>query len=63
MQKDRGNRQAPKQSNQPEPGTQAAVKKPYASPVLVEYGTIAKLTQGSKTRSNDFKNTKKLRCL
>lgn len=39
-------------------------KKPYAPPVLVEYGTIAKLTQGSRTRFNDGINTRKRRtCL
>lgn len=54
----------------PDPGIQlhagckAAPRRPYVAPVLVEYGTIAKLTQGSKTRSNDGVNTKKLRsCL
>jgi len=35
-------------------------KKPYATPRLIEYGSIAKLTQGASTVGNDagagFKN-------
>lgn len=31
----------------------ARARKPYASPKLVEYGTIAKLTQGALTVGND----------
>ena len=42
----------------------AVVKKPYIAPVLVEYGTIAKLTQGTRTRNNDGKNSRRRRrCL
>lgn len=33
------------------PGT--ADRKPYEAPRLVEYGSIAKLTQGSRTILND----------
>ena len=32
-------------------------KKPYVAPVLVKYGTIAKLTQGTFTRNPDGGNT------
>ena len=39
----------------------AVVKKPYIAPVLVEYGTIAKLTQGTRTRNNDGKNSRRRR--
>lgn len=48
---------APKQRDkgQPEPssGGRAASRKPYSSPELVEYGPIAKLTQGTLSRNND----------
>ena len=41
-----------------------APRKPYVAPVLVEYGTVAKLTQGTRTRRNDGANTRKRRaCL
>lgn len=41
-----------------------APRKPYVAPVLIEYGTIAKLTQGTRTRRNDGANTRKRRaCL
>ena len=43
-----------------QPAGEAAPRKPYVPPALVEYGTIAKLTQGSQTRSNDGSNTRKL---
>ena len=36
-----------------------APRKPYVAPVLIEYGTIAKLTQGTRTRRNDGANTRK----
>jgi len=42
----------------------ATPRKPYSAPSLVEYGTIAKLTQGSLTVNNDGSNTKKkMMCL
>ena len=45
-------------------GGKVTTRKPYTSPVLVEYGTIAKLTQGNKTRNNDGKNARRRRrCL
>lgn len=28
-------------------------KKPYKSPTLVQYGTVAKLTQGSRSRGKE----------
>ena len=43
-----------------QPISKMASRRPYTAPALVEYGTIAKLTQGSKTRSNDGSNTRKL---
>jgi hypothetical protein len=33
------------QENQPEVATKTQVKKPYISPVLLEYGSVAKLTE------------------
>jgi hypothetical protein len=45
------------------PEAKPASRKPYVSPVLVEYGTIAKLTQGSKTMNTDGVNSKKSTCL
>lgn len=46
------------------PENGAMSRKPYIPPALLEYGTIAKLTQGNRTRSNDGKNTRKLKaCL
>lgn len=41
----------------------SVLKKPYASPALVEYGTIAKLTQGSLTNMNDGVNSRRMSCL
>jgi hypothetical protein len=38
-------------------------KKPYTTPQLTEYGTIAKLTQGSATVGNDATNGKNPQCL
>ena len=32
------------QEYQPEVGPQTPMKKPYVAPVLIEYGTVAKLT-------------------
>ncbi|MFA5915500.1 MAG: lasso RiPP family leader peptide-containing protein [Burkholderiales bacterium] len=63
MEEHRNDRNMPDQNRQAEAETKAVVKKPYASPVLVEYGTIAKLTQGNKTRSRDNHNSRKRRCL
>lgn len=31
-----------------------AVRRPYQSPELVEYGPVAKLTQGTLSRNSDF---------
>ena len=42
------------------------IKKPYTAPVLVEYGTIAKLTQGTLTVNFDsgFGNSRRsMMCL
>lgn len=48
----------PKSIDQAQPANAAVCKKPYVSPVLIEYGTIAKLTQGTRTRKNDGGNTR-----
>ena len=57
-----------KDTKQPDRKAQAEgtafARKPYCAPVLMEYGSIAKLTQGSRTRFNDGTNTRKRRaCL
>jgi hypothetical protein len=36
------------------PGEAASVRRPYAAPELVEYGTVAKLTQSGTGSINDF---------
>ena len=36
-------------------GDKLVPRKPYQSPELVEYGSVAKLTQGTLSTSNDFK--------
>jgi len=38
-------------------------KRPYAPPALVEYGSVAKLTQGSITLQSDFTSGFKKSCL
>ena len=43
---------------QPRPG-----KRPYRSPELVEYGSVAKLTQGSLTTQGDATSGFKKACL
>jgi hypothetical protein len=52
-------------ANAPAPAqAEPTPRRPYVAPVLVEYGTIAKLTQGTRTRLNDGANTRKRkRCL
>jgi hypothetical protein len=37
-----------------DPPTTRAVRKPYKSPELVEYGSVAKLTQGTLSMNADF---------
>ena len=44
-------------------GEKTASKKPYSAPVLIEYGTIAKLTQGTRTRKSDGGNFRRFYCL
>ena len=63
--KDGGNGdKAPILDRAPEAAGAASRRKPYSAPVLMEYGTIAKLTQGTRTRNNDGANTRKRkRCL
>jgi hypothetical protein len=64
MKQARGAGKVPDSDSLTPPGNGATPRKPYVPPALLEYGTIAKLTQGSKTRSNDGKNTRKLKaCL
>ena len=40
----------------PGSGKKTASKKPYSTPVLIEYGTVAKLTQGTRTQKSDGGN-------
>ncbi len=47
----------------PGSGEKAASKRPYSTPVLIEYGTIAKLTQGTRTKKSDGGNFKRSKCL
>lgn len=51
------------QSDQTRAVDKTILKKRYVSPELVEYGSIAKLTQGTRTRKNDGSNTKRRKCL
>jgi hypothetical protein len=37
----------------PVPRDSAQLKRPYAKPTLIEYGSVAKLTQGTKTKQAD----------
>ena len=48
----------PNQDDPQDAGNNTVSRKPYVAPVLVEYGTIAKLTQGSLTRKTDGANTR-----
>jgi hypothetical protein len=41
------------QENQPEVATKAQVKKPYVSPAVLEYGSVAKLTEAGITSGTD----------
>jgi hypothetical protein len=43
-------------AGKPKPGT--TVKKPYKSPVLTSYGTVAKLTQATGSRNGDGGHTR-----
>jgi hypothetical protein len=64
MAQQRDNEKTPDSNSPAQTGNNKACKKPYVSPVLVEYGTIAKLTQGTKTKNADGKNSKlKASCL
>lgn len=45
----------------PGAGVEAVSRKKYATPVLIEYGTVAKLTQGTRTRKSDGGNFKRAR--
>lgn len=57
----RDKEKTPDQNSQSKAGSKTDFKKPYVAPVLVEYGTIAKLTQGTRTTSRDGANTKRSR--
>ena len=52
-----------KTTGQSVPGERKISKRPYASPVLIEYGTVAKLTQGTRTRKSDGGNFRRSPCL
>jgi hypothetical protein len=41
------------QENQPEVANKAQVKKPYVSPALLDYGSIAKLTEAGGLSAAD----------
>ena len=58
MEQRRDDKKTPDQDCQPEAGKKPASRKPYVSPVLVEYGSNAKLTQGAKTQSFDGANSR-----
>lgn len=60
MKQRRNEGEVPNPNRPAQSGSADTKRKPYSPPVLVEYGTIAKLTQGSRTRSNDGSNTRKL---
>lgn len=38
----------------PEPRRQSPQRRPYTSPRLIEYGSVTKLTRGTKSVSSDF---------
>jgi hypothetical protein len=59
QQQDRGKAATPK--SEPGAGEKANSKKKYATPVLIEYGTVAKLTQGTRTKKSDGGNFKRSR--
>jgi len=42
-----------KKSESQKPKTDVTRKRPYTSPRLTEYGSVAKLTQGTLTTQND----------
>lgn len=63
MKQHQGDKMIPDSDSQVQPGTKTNSKKPYLAPMLVEYGNIAKLTQGTLTRKNDGVNTFQQMCL
>ena len=44
--------ESPRDGRRPEPGVGG--RRPYAAPELIEYGTVAKLTQAGNGSVNDF---------
>lgn len=52
-----------KSNKQSGTGDGKSLKKAYTPPELIEYGTIAKLTQGTRTRKSDGGNFRRRRCL
>lgn len=46
-------REAGEETPTRQPAPSARHRKPYTSPALVEYGPVAKLTQGTLSRSGD----------
>lgn len=45
---------APERDRPGPPGSPPGARRPYSTPVLVEYGSVLKLTQGTMTRQADF---------
>lgn len=46
-----------------EPMERNSQRKAYAPPELIVYGSIAKLTQGTRTRKSDGGNFRRRKCL
>jgi hypothetical protein len=59
MEHHRDKGKTPDPNSQAQTGEKTTSKRPYVSPVLVEYGTIAKLTQGSGTKHGDGRHARK----
>ena len=58
-----GTDKAEKSNNQLGDGDRKSQKKAYAPPELIEYGSVAKLTQGTRTRKSDGGNWRRRMCL
>jgi hypothetical protein len=63
MEHHRDKGKTPDPNSQAQTGEKTTSKRPYVSPVLVEYGTIAKLTQGHQSKNPDGINTRMKICL
>lgn len=53
MKDPRNEKMAPDQQDAPRNEAGKSTKMPYSTPILIEYGTIAKLTQGTNSFFND----------